>query len=66
MLRAKGNDAMADRLASIGRDWRVSIVHQEDPKGLDAVGCASSVVDGDDLSCRSLMRSWVYCNSSRG
>ncbi len=48
MLRAKGNDAMADRLASIGRDWRVSIVHQEDPKGLGhAVGCASSVVDGD-------------------
>ena len=48
MLRAKGNDAMADRLASIGQDWRVSIVHQEDPKGLGhAVGCASGVVDGD-------------------
>jgi UTP--glucose-1-phosphate uridylyltransferase len=48
MLRAKGDEAMADRLASIGRDWRVSVVHQDDPKGLGhAVGCASGVVDGD-------------------
>jgi len=48
MMREKGNDEMADRLAAIGRDWRVSIVHQEDPKGLGhAVGCAADVVNGD-------------------
>lgn len=48
MMREKGHDEMADRLAAIGRDWRVSIVHQDDPKGLGhAVGCAASVVDGD-------------------
>jgi len=48
LLREKGNDAMADRLASIGRDWRVSVVHQDDPKGLGhAVGCASGSVEGD-------------------
>ena len=48
MMREKGNDEMADRLAAIGRDWRVSIVHQDDPKGLGhAVGCAADVVNGD-------------------
>ena len=48
MMREKGNDEMADRLAAIGRDWRVSIVHQDDPKGLGhAVGCATDVVNGD-------------------
>jgi len=48
MMREKGNDEMADRLAAIGRDWRVSIVHQDDPRGLGhAVGCAADVVDGD-------------------
>ena len=48
MMREKGNDEMADRLAAIGRHWRVSIVHQDDPKGLGhAVGCAADVVNGD-------------------
>ncbi|WP_420452777.1 UTP--glucose-1-phosphate uridylyltransferase [Ilumatobacter sp.] len=47
-LAAKGKDALADRLRAIGRDWRVSIVYQDDPKGLGhAVGCAREAV-GDE------------------
>lgn len=47
-MRDKGNDAVADRLASIGRDWRVSITYQDDPRGLGhAVGCAREAV-GDE------------------
>jgi UTP--glucose-1-phosphate uridylyltransferase len=47
-LREKGKDDIADRLASIGRDWRVSIVYQDEPRGLGhAVGCARPVV-GDE------------------
>ena len=47
-LRDKGKDDIADRLASIGRDWRVSIVYQDEPLGLGhAVGCARPVV-GDE------------------
>ena len=44
-LRDKGNDDVADRLASIGRDWRVTITYQDDPRGLGhAVGCAREAV----------------------
>jgi UTP--glucose-1-phosphate uridylyltransferase len=44
-LRQAGRDEAADRLASVGRDWRVSIVFQDEPRGLGhAVGCAQSVV----------------------
>lgn len=44
-LVEKGKIATADRLRSIGRDWRVSIVYQDDPKGLGhAVGCARATV----------------------
>ena len=47
-LRAKGNDAMADRLEAIGRDWRVTITYQDEPLGLGhAVGCAAEAV-GDE------------------
>ncbi len=47
-IRAKGKDQLADRLASIGRDWRVSIVYQDNPRGLGhAVGCAREAV-GDE------------------
>lgn len=47
-IRAKGKDELADRLASIGRDWRVSIVYQDNPRGLGhAVGCAREAV-GDE------------------
>ena len=47
-MRAKGNDEVADRLASIGRDWRVTIVYQDVPRGLGhAVGCAREAV-GDE------------------
>lgn len=47
-LRDKGKDDVADRVAAIGRDWRVSIVHQDDPRGLGhAVGCAREAV-GDE------------------
>jgi UTP--glucose-1-phosphate uridylyltransferase len=47
-LRAKGADAIAERLASIGRDWRVTVVNQDRPLGLGhAVGCARGVVEGD-------------------
>ena len=44
-LREKGRDDVAERLASIGRDWRVTIVYQDDPRGLGhAVGCARDAV----------------------
>jgi UTP--glucose-1-phosphate uridylyltransferase len=47
-LREKGKDDVADRLASIGRDWRVTIAYQDDPRGLGhAVGCAREAV-GDE------------------
>ena len=47
-LRDKGKDDVADRLAAIGRDWRVSIVYQDDPRGLGhAVGCGREAV-GDE------------------
>ncbi len=44
-LEDKGKDETAERLRSIGRDWRVTIVYQDDPKGLGhAVGCARDAV----------------------
>ena len=44
-LRDKGKDDVAERLAAIGRDWRVSIVYQDNPRGLGhAVGCAREAV----------------------
>lgn len=47
-LRDKGKDDIADRLEAIGRDWRVSIVYQDSPRGLGhAVGCAREAV-GDE------------------
>lgn len=47
-LDAKGKTEQAERLRAIGRDWQVSIVYQDDPKGLGhAVGCARDAV-GDE------------------
>jgi UTP--glucose-1-phosphate uridylyltransferase len=47
-LIAKGKIDTAERLRAIGRDWRVTIVHQDAPKGLGhAVGCARDAV-GDE------------------
>ena len=47
-LDEKGKTDTAERLRAIGRDWRVSIVYQDDPKGLGhAVGCAREAV-GDE------------------
>ena len=47
-IREKGSDDVAERLASIGRDWRVTIVYQDNPRGLGhAVGCAREAV-GDE------------------
>jgi UTP--glucose-1-phosphate uridylyltransferase len=47
-LKDKGKDDVAERLASIGRDWRVTITYQDDPRGLGhAVGCAREAV-GDE------------------
>jgi UTP--glucose-1-phosphate uridylyltransferase len=44
-LRDKGKDDVADRLESIGRDWRVTITYQDNPRGLGhAVGCAREAV----------------------
>lgn len=45
ILRAQGRDAVADRLARIGRDVRVSFVEQDTARGLGhAVGCAREMV----------------------
>jgi len=48
LMEAKGRPDTAERLRSIGRDHRVSVVYQDDPKGLGhAVGCARDAV-GDE------------------
>ncbi|HWL42827.1 MAG TPA: UTP--glucose-1-phosphate uridylyltransferase [Ilumatobacter sp.] len=50
-MRGKGNDEVADRLASIGRDWRVTIVYQDSPRGLGhAVGCAREAVGNEPFA----------------
>jgi UTP--glucose-1-phosphate uridylyltransferase len=47
-LKDKGKDDVAERVASIGRDWRVTIAYQDDPRGLGhAVGCGRDAV-GDE------------------
>ncbi len=47
-LRDKGKDDVADRLERIGRDWRVTIAYQDNPRGLGhAVGCGREAV-GDE------------------
>jgi UTP--glucose-1-phosphate uridylyltransferase len=47
-LKEKGKDDVAERLASIGRDWRVTITYQDNPRGLGhAVGCGREAV-GDE------------------
>ncbi len=44
-LEAKGKHDTAERLRSIGRDWKVTFVYQDEPKGLGhAVGCARDAV----------------------
>jgi UTP--glucose-1-phosphate uridylyltransferase len=50
-LRAKGKDDLADRLAAIGRDWRVSIAYQDNPRGLGhAVGCGREAVGAEPFA----------------
>lgn len=47
-LESTGRTALAERVKSIGSDWRVSIVYQDEPLGLGhAVGCARDAV-GDE------------------
>ncbi len=49
--RERGDDAAADRLASIGRDWRVTIEYQDSPLGLGhAVGCARNAVGNEPFA----------------
>jgi UTP--glucose-1-phosphate uridylyltransferase len=44
-LEASGKVEVAERLRAIGRDWRVTIVYQDSPRGLGhAVGCAREAV----------------------
>jgi UTP--glucose-1-phosphate uridylyltransferase len=47
-LEDTGKLELAERLRSIGRDWQVTIVHQDEPRGLGhAVGCGRAAV-GDE------------------
>ncbi|MGI9052746.1 MAG: UTP--glucose-1-phosphate uridylyltransferase [Ilumatobacteraceae bacterium] len=47
-LVAGGKDELAERIRSIGRDWRATVVYQDEPRGLGhAVGCARDAV-GDE------------------
>lgn len=47
-LEDSGKTELAERLRSIGRDWRASVVYQDNPRGLGhAVGCAREAV-GDE------------------
>jgi len=49
-LDDSGKTELAERLRGIGRDWRVSIVYQDNPKGLGhAVGCARDVAGIDHV-----------------
>ncbi len=51
MIRAKGDDRLADRLAGIGRDWRVTFAYQDKPRGLGhAVGCARQAVGNEPFA----------------
>ena len=44
-LESQGRSELADRIRSIGSDWRATIVYQDEPKGLGhAVGCAREAV----------------------
>jgi len=44
-LEAQGRGELADRVRSVGTDWKVTVVHQDAPRGLGhAVGCAREVV----------------------
>lgn len=50
-LKEKGKDDVAERLASIGRDWRVTITYQDNPRGLGhAVGCAREAVGNEPFA----------------
>jgi UTP--glucose-1-phosphate uridylyltransferase len=47
-LEADGKSDLVERLRSINRDWRATVVYQDNPKGLGhAVGCAREAV-GDE------------------
>jgi UTP--glucose-1-phosphate uridylyltransferase len=47
-LESSGKHELAERVRTIGRDWEVTVVHQDEPKGLGhAVGCAREAV-GDE------------------
>lgn len=44
-LESQGRGDLADRIRSIGSDWRATIVYQDEPRGLGhAVGCARDAV----------------------
>jgi UTP--glucose-1-phosphate uridylyltransferase len=50
-LEAQGKGDIAERLRSIGRDWRATIVYQDEPKGLGhAVGCAREAVGNEPFA----------------
>jgi UTP--glucose-1-phosphate uridylyltransferase len=47
-LEADGKHELVERLSSINRDWRATVVYQDEPRGLGhAVGCAREAV-GDE------------------
>ena len=50
-LEATGKEDLAERVREIGRDWRVSIVYQDEPRGLGhAVGCAHEAVGAEPFA----------------
>ncbi|MBM3718922.1 MAG: UTP--glucose-1-phosphate uridylyltransferase [Actinobacteria bacterium] len=50
-VRDSGRTEMADRLACIGTEVRVTVVHQDAPRGLGhAVGCARAAVGGNPFA----------------
>lgn len=50
-VRDSGRDDLADRLARIGNDVRVSVVYQDVPRGLGhAIGCARHLVGSDSFA----------------
>jgi UTP--glucose-1-phosphate uridylyltransferase len=58
-----GKHELAERLRSIGRDWRVTIVHQDEPRGLGhAVGCGRAAVGHEPFAV--LLPDEIMGNSS--
>ncbi len=62
-LEAQGRVELAERIRSIGSDWKATVVYQDEPRGLGhAVGCARDAVG--DQSFAVMLPDELMANSS--